>query len=104
MRDIEKATGKTPPSLLTQPKLKPENLPVWDFYRRVSRSGQASELGPQPISLSEVRSLCSMYGWNSPEFQLYILDLVQDLDETYFEHRAAKSAASETGKRPGKGR
>lgn len=43
-----------------------------------------------------------MYGWHSPDFQLLVLDLVQDLDDVYFEHRAAKTASSETVKRPGK--
>lgn len=102
MRDIEKATGRPPPALLQQPKLKPEYAPVWEFYRRVTRSRQTSELGPQPASLADIRSLCQMYGWHSPDFQLLVLDLVQDLDDVYFEHRAAKTASSETVKRPGK--
>lgn len=72
--------GNVHPAELEQTTLKVEDKRYYDVYRSLSASRIWSQVGPNPIQISEVHHYMQMAGIEDPETQLKYLRLVQGLD------------------------
>ncbi len=75
-----RADGNVHPAELTRPALKPCDRRYYDAYRSLSASRMWSQVGPQPIQVSEVKSYMEMVGIEDPDTRLKYLRLIQGLD------------------------
>jgi hypothetical protein len=86
--------GITPSGLRDRPSLDKGDHTHLDGYRFLTRSRTYSEVGPNPITVSEVRSYLQLVEEDRVEERLKFLRFVQDMDSVYLEHAAAKQAES----------
>lgn len=76
MRD----NGEIHPAELTKPALNAEDRRYHDAYRALSASRLWSQIGPNPIQVSEVAAYLSLLGIEDTETKLKYLRLIQGMD------------------------
>ena len=75
-----RADGNVHPAELTRPALKDEDRRYYDAFRALSASRTWSQIGPNPVQVSEVQAYLWMLGVEDPETKLKYLRLIQGLD------------------------
>lgn len=73
-------TGKPHPAALTRPALRDDCIKYYDAFCLLSACRMWSEVGPQPIQISEVESYTRMAGIDEPRTRLKYARLIRRLD------------------------
>lgn len=72
--------GAIHPAELTKPALKAEDRRYYDAYRALSASRLWSQIGPNPVQVSEVVAYLSLLGIEDTDTKLKYLRLIQGMD------------------------
>jgi hypothetical protein len=72
--------GDVHPAMLTKTALRSGHRRYYDVYRSLSASRTWSQVGPNPIQVSEVHSYMEMAGIEDPSTRLKYLRLIQGMD------------------------
>lgn len=92
LREIEQATGVTPPAILDEPQLYGPCVELAYAYN-VLASKRSFGLSPNPIQLSEINAFLDRYGEPSIPIDVFI-DLMGRMDCKYLELSHGKSAGN----------
>lgn len=109
IKDLEEEGLKKRRGPTTQPpELFPDLLWVWEFFNILNRQRQVGQHGPQPSSLTDIRSLAEMMGYVSYDDLDFLLKVVPELDAIILkDHYDAVEKLNKKGgknKKPTKGR
>lgn len=62
------------------PELFPDLFWVWEFFSALNRQRQVGPHGPQPSSLTDIRSLAEMMGYVSYDDLDFLLKVIPEMD------------------------
>lgn len=85
--------GAPHPAELTKPALRSEYRRYYDAFRSLSASRIWSQIGPNPLQISEIRAYLEMVGIEDPETKMMYMRLIQGMDQVEVKHIQAKSRA-----------
>jgi len=91
---IKEDTGKDHPALSNKPALRSDCIKYHDAFCFLGASRLWSQVGPNPIQVSEVESMLRMMGIESSETQLKYLRLIQRMDRVEMKHLSEQMKAA----------
>ena len=90
------------------PELFPDLLWIWDFFNILNRQRQVGQHGPQPSSLTDIRSLAEMMGYVSYDDLDLLLKVIPELDaiilKDHYDTVEKLNKKGNKNKKPTKGR
>lgn len=90
-------SGKTPDALLKMPKLLWHQRYYLDIFQTLSEWRGHTEMGGHsPITLSNVREYCEMFGIDSMEMRATLLFHIKHLDTTFLTNLSKLKSAKDT--------
>lgn len=92
-KEVLKHEGHPHPAALRKPALRGDCIRYFDAFCRLGASRIWSQVGPQPITISEVESLMNMSGVEEPETRMKYLRLIQGMDRVELTFRQEKAKA-----------
>jgi hypothetical protein len=85
------ATGKQPAALREKPKLSEDDADYYEAFKSLSGARVYTEVGPQPIPVSEVLAYCEFLNITDQFERQAILRIMQAMDSAYIEHQVTKA-------------
>lgn len=90
---MKKDTGEYPPYYRNKPRLRKDCVKYYDAYQLLSRSRIWSQVGPEPIQISECLALVKDgLGIRESYTRMKYLRLFKRMDEVHLEHLKSKMA------------
>lgn len=90
------------------PELFPDLLWIWEFFNILNRQRQVGPHGPQPSSLTDIRSLAEMMGYVSYDDLDFLLKVIPELDaiilKDHYDTVEKLNKKGNKNKKPTKGR
>lgn len=93
LRLYQLKTGKLPLALKNKPTAKTDVDFYLDCFYRLSASRGRSEVGPQPLLVSEMAFYANLLGYTDTDDLLFFIDILQEADQKYLEIRRNKMEA-----------
>lgn len=90
------ATGRQPTALRGKPELSADDAEMYSVFRQLSSARSYTEVGPQPIPVSEVLAYCEMMRLRDLDLRQAVLQIVQTLDGKFVEHQVKKMQGKRT--------
>ncbi len=83
---IYEDTGHHHPAYLNKPALRDDCIKYLDAFRLLSASRLWSEVGPQPIQLSEIKAYMQLVGIKDKSTKLKYVRLIRSMDSVTLKH------------------
>lgn len=90
---VRRDTGQIHPALATKPALRRDCLRYYEVFHALGASRVWSQVGPQPLQVSEILALVEAKGIEEPETKLKYVRLVQRMDRVEMLHHTTKRAS-----------
>jgi hypothetical protein len=90
-KNVYEGEGKHHPAYLRRPALRRDCVRYYDAFRVLGASRIWSQVGPEPILVSEVESFLNMSGVTDPDTKLKYLRLIKQLDRVELKYLHSKT-------------
>ena len=89
-KTVKEDTGVPHPADIGRPALRNDCIKYMDAFSYLGAARLWSEVGPQPIQVSEVESYLNIAGIEVPYMKMKYLYLIRQLDRVELKHLASK--------------